>query len=242
MLKYGAQRFFSNCIRSYSLSSLLKSEQKKNLTPILKHPFNVLMCKGALAPDVFIDFLQADAIYLAHYGKLLQRLAHRKEFYGKPEGQDLTNIAFGIVSSERKMQRRYLAATDKYRKKGAPHNTVLQYLNHMEDSLMQARNPVIPLAAMLPCFWVYKHIGIQYQVRNVSSDHRYFYWLNTYASNNFLKAEARMWEILDAQPFESDDLDLLRLVFKKSLQYEGAFFDSVLPATKQNLAFPVINA
>lgn len=228
-----AQRFFSHIVSPPCLSRTFQVAFQPRLKPILEHSFNTSMFSGALPYDTFIQYLHADALYLARYGRLLQRLALRDEFYGKAEGQDLTNIALGIVRSERKMQMQYLSWAPEQPKRGFAQAVVLDYLHHMDRSSDHLLSPAISLASLLPCFWAYRNLGAHFQVQDITRDHPYFSWLNTYISADFLRAEARMWQILDSIAIDCPTADLAKQSFERSLEYETLLFDSVCNTAEQ---------
>jgi len=233
-------RFFSSASHfsgESSTSKIFQDKFQKNLAPILSHPFNWLMYRGALGRKRFKDYISIDAVYLVNYGRLMQKLAFHPEFYGNPCGQELTNIALGVIKAESNMQKRYMNMIQCDDPGWIP-SVMKEYINHISLCVKKESRPGVSLASLIPCFWVYRCLGQKYPVSGINASHPYYQWLRTYSSQHFLQAERTLWNILDNQDFTENELNKAFSVFEISILYEENFFNRVMNMELTPKLFP----
>ena len=85
------------------------------------------------------------------------------------------------------------------------------------------------LAAVLPCFTIYKEIG-DYILKNQTNkeDNPYQDWINTYGGEDFATSVNHAIDITNMYAEDANDKTLLRMntAFRKASQLEWMFWDS----------------
>lgn len=106
-----------------------------------------------------------------------------------------------------------------------PRPVTAAYTNHMHRAA--ATGPLEAVAAaVLPCYWVYKHVG-DMLAASPPSNELYRTWVETYSSPEFAEAvEAQLQLIDDLAAAASPELVArMHRLFRQSLRYEWMFWD-----------------
>ncbi|CAJ1949115.1 unnamed protein product [Cylindrotheca closterium] len=123
-----------------------------------KHPFLVGMVDGTLSNDSFKHYIVQDALYLVRdFAYCLRRLA---ESAGSEEdSKQLQASAIGAIEAEMMLHNSLFKEWDIISAEGAeqmPHT--LLYTSYLKR-VVATRSHKQGLAALLPCHWVYMHVG-----------------------------------------------------------------------------------
>lgn len=83
------------------------------------------------------------------------------------------------------------------------------------------------LAAMLPCFWIYREVGHDIHGR-AAADNPYRAWIDTYAGEDFSQAVDAMIAVTDQAAAEAGPKELaaMHASFTRAAQLEWMFWDS----------------
>jgi thiaminase/transcriptional activator TenA len=144
-------------------------------------PFITELINGTLDKEKFKFYIGQDSIYLDHFGRALALIAGRA-------GQlnhvlDFIRFAEGAIVVENALHADYFRAfeitTQPEISPGCHH-----YTNFLlkEAALSQVE---VAMAAVLPCFWIYKYIGDFIFSQQTMSDNPYQTWIATYAGEDF---------------------------------------------------------
>ena len=120
------------------------------------HKFLVAMVDGTLSNDSFKYYVVQDALYLEDFADCLRRLA---ESAGSEEdSKRLKAFATGAEEAEMALHNSFFKEWDISAEgaKQMPHT--LLYTSYMKR-VVATRSHKQGLAALLPCFWVYMHVG-----------------------------------------------------------------------------------
>lgn len=193
---------------------------------IFELPFVVKLAEGDLSEADFSFYLAQDAIYLAAFSQLLDRASELA-----PEVEAKTFLAEAATQCrevELEMHRKWLpnqtAASD-------PSPVTAGYLGHLLAA-GAGGNYAVLLAALLPCFWLYAHVGdtlhAQFLARTTKAPHPYADWLRTYSDETFAAATRRAIVITDeaAATATGAERSAMRQAFERSAQFELDFFDA----------------
>jgi thiaminase len=126
-----------------------------------KHPFLVAMVDGTLDLARFKYYVVQDALYLGDFADCLRRLADRVGSDAAPEDDSrlrLLAFATGAEEAELCLHSGFFKEWD-ISANGVdqmPHT--LLYTSYMKR-VVATRPYAEGLAALLPCFWVYSHVG-----------------------------------------------------------------------------------
>jgi thiaminase (transcriptional activator TenA) len=122
-----------------------------------KHPFLVAMVNGSLALDKFRYYVVQDALYLNDFADCL-RILSRNEGVSQEDSQRLESFAKGAEEAEMSLHNSFFKQWDISAEgvEQMPHS--LLYTSYMKRVVATRPHPE-GLAVLLPCFWVYAHVG-----------------------------------------------------------------------------------
>ena len=189
---------------------------------ILKLPFLNELMKGTLLQDNFRFYLQQDALYLAEYGRVLAGIAvqlDRKEWR-----EDFLKFSADTVAVEQALHQYYLKED---RVDVDPTPTCMLYTGYLYRQLASA-SVEEAMAAILPCFWVYKKVGDHILENQVKNNNPFQSWIDTYGGEEFALAVEKAIGICDevAQNTTPACRELMNRSFRWSFKLEWMFWDS----------------
>jgi len=148
---------------------------------ILEQPFIQGLINGTLDKEKFIFYIQQDALYLVEYGKVLTGIASR---LSKPEHiEDFIHFAGDSMAVEKELHKTFVSKIP-FSGKPEPSPACLLYTSFLLRQLANAPVEVI-LAAVLPCFWIYREVGNYILEHQTKGENPYQDWINTYGGEEF---------------------------------------------------------
>ena len=122
-----------------------------------KHEFLTSMVYGTLSQERFIYYVIQDALYLTDFADCLRRLGDRAT---RIEHQDrLHSLARGAEEDEKELHRSFFTQWNIIGANDAKQMPkTLLYTSYM-IRVVTTRPLAEGLAVLLPCFWVYMHVG-----------------------------------------------------------------------------------
>jgi thiaminase/transcriptional activator TenA len=190
---------------------------------ILAHPFNRGLTDGTLSTERFLFYIQQDSLYLVDYGRALSLLAGRCP---DPHTMaDFLRLAEEIFAGERGMQDEFfkIYGITSPERKQCP--ACFAYTNYLVASALN-RSYAEAVAAVLPCFWIYREVG-NYIFRNAVKGNPYRKWIDTYASEEFSVSVDKAIEITDAAAAASPARAArMETAFETAMRLEWMFWDS----------------
>jgi thiaminase/transcriptional activator TenA len=121
-----------------------------------KHPFLVAMVDGTMAEDNFQYYVIQDALYLQDFADCLRRLAPSAN--SLEDSERLKEFAKGAEEAEMSLHESFFVQWNiSYEGAEQMPNTLL-YTSYMKR-IVSTKSHAQGLAALLPCFWVYMHVG-----------------------------------------------------------------------------------
>ena len=202
--------------------------------PLIKetehHPFLVSMVDGTLKEDNFRYYVIQDTLYLKDFGYCLRRMSEKaavktvkaaasqdddEVYRSQKESERLLEMSIGAETVEMELHKSYLkqwaasASNDDDRKQQQEYrqmpNTLL-YTSYMKN-IVETRSYGQGLAVLLPCFWVYMHVGkcmlkLRSELDTNNNEQRvrpkhYDDWIDTYAGDEFEKEVTDYIEIVN---------------------------------------------
>lgn len=151
---------------------------------------------GSLHPDRFSYYLGQDALYLREYSRVLARASS----LAPSEAEQLfwAASAQNCLEVESELHRTWLSGREVPTRQGA---VTKAYVDHLLAAAAHASYPVL-VAAVLPCFWLYAHVGealhTQWAHSAGADGHPYAAWMETYADPAFAEATARAVAFADS--------------------------------------------
>ena len=199
-------------------------------------PFNRELADGTLPMPAFRHYMIQDAHYLVGFAQALALAAGRSDEPGHVV--HFANAAAAAIEVERTLH------TDFFDRFGVAAAEVAAMpatpvTHHYVCFLIASgfREPLsVHLAAMLPCFWIYREIGQDIHGR-AGPGNPYRAWIDTYAGEEFARAVDAMIEITDAAAAEASEKELaaMHAGFTRAAQLEWMFWDSAY----RDAAWPV---
>ena len=189
----------------------------------IHHPFIRELMSGTLKQPTFLFYLQQDALYLAEYGRILSGIA------SKLPQQHQIDVFLGFAKDtlivEQQLHHSYLQFIEDC-DEIKPSPTCLLYTSYLAKQFSRY-SPAIAVAAVLPCFWIYKDVGDYILQQQKQHDNPYQDWINTYSSDAFAEAVSKAIAIADELANEStEQQSLMTDAFLTATKLEYLFWDS----------------
>jgi thiaminase/transcriptional activator TenA len=192
------------------------------LTRIYEHPFNTELAQGTLSKERFCVYMQQDSLYLVHFSRALAVAGGRA--IRENHIETLLVSAQNALLAERSLHEHYFAEYGVER--AAKENpTCMSYTSFLLvtaslGSLGEA------LAALLPCFWIYREVG-NHISRVATSPNPYAKWIETYSDEAFSAGVDRFIELVDAVAAKETEQTRLRMreFFMTASHLEYYFWD-----------------
>lgn len=199
----------------------------KKTEPILNriktHPFITELIDGSLPEAVFLFYIHQDAIYLSEYKKTLASVGVKCS--KDDDTQFFLDAATGIIHVENALHQLFLK-DEKQSTEASP--TCELYTSYL-SKMVHTHTIEEALAAVLPCFTIYKQIGdyILSEQKN-KGNNPYQDWINTYGGEDFAKSVKKAIAITNkyAETASADRLERMNDAFTKASKLEYLFWDS----------------
>jgi thiaminase/transcriptional activator TenA len=201
---------------------------------ILEHPFNQELRIGRLSKERFEFYIKQDALYLTDFAKALSLIAAKSD-----EAQriiDFIKFAEGAIVAERELHQFYLNEF-KTSLDASYAPACFAYTNFML-STASLRSYEEGVAALLPCFWIYREVGnFIFEKASMEPTYRanpYNKWIETYSSAAFGEAVEKMIRITNDVGASSTPTmqQKMTLAFAQSSRLEWLFWDSAYQLEK----------
>jgi thiaminase/transcriptional activator TenA len=193
---------------------------------ILAHPFIHELATGDLDRERFVFYMQQDSLYLQDFSRALAIAGARL-----PKPQDMESylrFASGALTVERALHETYFRefGVDAVATKSP---ACLAYTHYLLSTAALGTSAEA-LAALLPCFWIYREVGnhIMTQASNNLAENPYARWIETYAGPDFSRSVDRAIQVTEsaAQAESEADKARMRSAFELSSRLEWRFWDS----------------
>lgn len=174
-------------------SAALWAEVQPTIAKIESLGFLNRLADGSLDPGSFANYLLQDGLYLQGYAQALALLAAKA--HTRADSRFWANAAATAIDVEESMHEALLADArlaparaallgDAATATRSP--TTLGYVSYLIATCATASYGV-GVAAVLPCFWIYAHVGkvLVGRARRLGAGHPYRTWVDTYDSAEF---------------------------------------------------------
>lgn len=191
---------------------------------ILEHDFIGELMAGTLAPERFRHYIAQDALYLDAFSRALALIGART--HDTDTSLQFVRFAEGAIVVEQALHATFFQKLG-ISAKATPSPTCLNYTNYL---LAQAALAPVEtaMAAVLPCFWIYKKVGDHIYQHQQAGSNPYQDWINTYAGEEFGVLVQKAIAHCDAAaelstPARQDEMTLR---FVQASRFEWMFWDS----------------
>lgn len=150
----------------------------------LKLPFVQELMNGTLPKDKFIYYIEQDSLYLNSYGRLLTGIATK---LNDPKHiQAFITFANENMGQEKALHDSFVKDVTQFNT-AQPSPTCLLYTSHLLKQL--AVSPLhCMVAAVLPCFVIYKEVGEYIYSNQKGNGNPYKEWIDTYAGKEHIES------------------------------------------------------
>lgn len=202
-----------------------------------KHPFLVAMVYGTLDINCFQYYVIQDALYLHHFADCLRRLSqHPSIVHDASSQQKLKGFAIGAEEAELSLHNSFFQQwnipTSRDSDEQMPYT--LLYTSYMKN-IVTTGTYEEGLAVLLPCFWVYGHVGdILLKLRHELGDSvrrlpQYDAWIDMYGGEEFGRIVREYRDMVDVAIRDNITnetlLHRMEFHFHKCCQLEHMFWD-----------------
>ena len=190
---------------------------------ILKHPFNVELAAGTLDRERFQFYMQQDSLYLVDFARALAQAASKA-----PTPEDivlLLRFSEGALVAERSLHQHYfdLFGITLDTRKAPGCFAYTQFLLAETAHRGYERG----IAALLPCFWIYREVGLHIH-QHAASNNPYQKWIDTYSGEEFAAVVDQAIDLTDrvAEGVNDRQRGEMLEAFVTSTRLEWQFWDS----------------
>lgn len=191
---------------------------------ITNHPFIKELSDGSLPLEKFEFYIQQDAFYLADFGKILAGIGTKLE--DPKHVEYFLSFANDTIKVEQILHATYLKNVSNSNNPNLSPSCLLYvgFLNKIYN--LNAIEEV--LAAVLPCFWIYKKIGDFILKHQTKENNPYQDWINTYAGEDFGIAVQKAIAICDLYADKATEETRLKMTnsFLMASKMEWLFWES----------------
>jgi len=199
-----------------------------------KHPFLVSMVDGTLDLEKFQYYVVQDALYLTDFADCLNRLGNKMMEGGDEEiSKQLHEFAVGAEEYEKDLHRSFFQNFNIDAANVTPMPNTLLYTSYI-TRIVSTRPIEEGLAVLLPCFWVYMHVGkCMLALREKLGDSierppQFDAWIDMYGEEEFERKVKDYIAIVDDAAAKGGDEETLKKMkehFIMSCKLEHMFWD-----------------
>ncbi len=204
-------------------TDLLWAEALPIFEKIQLHPFNQELKEGTLPLEKFKFYIYQDSLYLADFARALAVAGTKAG--NSHELLDFLQFAQNAILVERALHLGYFKEyVIDYQSGKAP--GCFAYTNYlMATSAFESYE--VTVAALLPCFWIYKQIG-DYIYANQASPNPYQNWINAYAGEDFAHSVQKALDICDRLAENASEATRAKMIeaYLTASKLEYVFWDS----------------
>jgi thiaminase/transcriptional activator TenA len=218
----------------------LTSQLWDRVRPIVEQiedlPFLAQLADGSLDAKAFANYISQDSLYLNGYAKAMSFLAAKT--VDRDESRFWAGSAAEAITVEESMHEdlladsRLAAAANELDEAGSRFKaspTTLGYVSFL-IATAASRSYGEGVAGVLPCFWVYAHMGkvLVEQAGQMAGDHPYRTWVQTYDSPEFDESTRHAVQILEQELAKapSEEAARMKAAFEQACVYELHFWAS----------------
>ena len=190
---------------------------------IISHDFVTGLTQATLNKDTFGFYVNQDSLYLSEYKKVL--VAVGSKCHQAQDTQFFYEAATGIIQIEDALHKVFL---EKKYANPIPSPTCELYNSYLAR-IVSNESVEVGVAAVLPCFTIYKEVGDFILTTQENQDSNpYQAWIETYASDEFALAVQKAIDIVNTYALTASPQSLAKMeeVFIKTSKLEWMFWDS----------------
>ena len=193
-------------------------------TEILNMPFITQLTEGTLPLEQFQFYVLQDSSYLENFGRALALIAARA--HDVEDILTFTRFAEGAIVVENALHESFFKEFNI--DKSGPIGPTSHHYAHFLKSTAALDQVEVAMAAVLPCFWIYKKVGDEILKNQKTKNNPYQKWIDTYAGEEFGILVDQAIKTCDrvAATCTSQQQERMHAAFYTASQLEFMFWDS----------------
>jgi len=187
-------------------------------------PFIKELAAGTLDLEKFKYYMQQDAHYLEYFARTLAVIAAKVPDINTM--LDFVRFAEGAIVVEHALHDGYFKQYEVGER--APISPTCHHYVHFMQSTAYSADVAVAMAAVLPCFWIYKKIGDHILEHQMPNENPYADWIATYAGEEFGHIVDKAIALCDAAGANATPAqqEAMTAAFVTASRLEFAFWDS----------------
>jgi len=189
---------------------------------IFTHAFNQELMKGSLAKDKFAYYIEQDSLYLKDFARSLAIIASKApaEYV-----RLFLQYSSDTCVAEEEIVHQYFKSLYNFKETGLVSPAMLSYTSYLLR-ICTIETVEIGIAAILPCFWVYREVGL-YIAKHSQANNPYARWIETYAGEAFGASVDQVIDIFDNLANKASEITKQKMLdaFYKSSCLEWHFWN-----------------
>lgn len=189
---------------------------------IRSHPFIVELIDGVLSRERFLFYMRQDSLYLAEYAKALSLTAGKMRLDN--DVALVLHFAEQALLAERELHE-YFFVEYQVTPGADKSPACFAYCSHLLERAALG-TPAESVAALLPCFWIYREAGNHVR-RMADSDNPWYKWIESYSSEAYSILVDKAVDLTDrlAANVGEEERQSMLDGFIASSRYEYGFWD-----------------
>ncbi len=199
---------------------------------ILTMPFVAELANGTLSKEKFQFYMAQDSLYLEHFGRALALIAAR--------ANDISHTLNYLKYAETAIVVENILHESYFKDFGLTEKGEIQPACHHYIHFLKSTSALdaveIAMAAVLPCFWIYKKVGDHIYNNLQSENNPYQRWIDTYGGEEFANAVEQAVRLCDkvASDTTSAVREKMTEAFITSSRMEYHFWEAAYDMKKWN--------
>ncbi|WP_432671170.1 thiaminase II [Flavobacterium sp. SM2513] len=191
---------------------------------IVEMPFITELMEGTLELEKFQFYMAQDSFYLEHFGRSLSSIASR--INDIDDALIFMKFAEGALVVEKALHESYFKDF-KVTSRGIIEPTCHHYVHFLKSTTALASIPVA-VAAIVPCFWIYKEVGTYIFKHQNKAANGYQKWIDTYSGVAFEELATSAIAIADRLAADGSEREqtLMTEAFITASRLEFEFWNS----------------
>jgi len=197
---------------------------------IIKMPFIQELATGTLDVEKFKYYLQQDAHYLEYFARALAVISAKTRDVDTM--LDFIRFSEGAIVVERALHDSYFKDYN-ISDRAAMSPACNHYVHYLQSTVYMA-DSAVGMAAVLPCFWIYKKVGDYILSIQKKENNQYQNWIAAYAGEEFGLLVNKAVSICDevAKNSTPTQKELMTEAFITASRLEFIFWDSAYKLEK----------
>lgn len=196
----------------------------KTYEKIVQQQFIQELINGKLDKEKFAYYIEQDSMYLIEFAKALAVIATRSN--SSDEILQFLDFAHGALIAEREGIHLFFRDHLGFQAKNKVSIANLGYTSYL-SSTARSGDIAVGIAALVPCFWIYKEVGQYIYNNGYTVNHPFARWIEGYASEEFAIGVKKILAIANKY-YNNANLDIQRQMleaFKNSVLWEYHFWN-----------------